>query len=120
MSKKVLFVDDESELISVFEEIIGQFDRRLIFALSARDAIEVLKVHDVGLVICDYWMPKGKGTEILDYLLQSGKPIDFCFFTGRPVEDFTDLRGINCIYRKPEDMKLVLNRIHAFLRSDIA
>ena len=115
ISQKVLFVDDEAEIVSTFEEIFQEFDQRLIFALSSRDAIQMLKVHDVGLVIADYWMPRGKGIEILEYIEQNNLDTKFCFYTGRSKDEFESLSHLERIYHKPDDLKELLNRIRAFL-----
>lgn len=65
MSCHVLFVDDEPENLVVFEAACQ--DRfSILTAGSARDALEVLRTHEVAVLIADQRMPGTTGLELLE------------------------------------------------------
>lgn len=66
MSGKVLFVDDEKNVLRAVERIFIDDDIELLFAGSATEALDVLERHpDVVVVVSDYRMPGMNGVELL-------------------------------------------------------
>lgn len=64
MNYKILVVDDEPLNIRLLERI---FNRRyqVLCAFSGKEALELLKQHDVALIISDQRMPEMSGIEFL-------------------------------------------------------
>jgi CheY-like chemotaxis protein len=63
--KTLLLVDDEPHVIAVLEEVLGNDGYRIFSAGCAEDGLELLAVHQVGVMICDQLMPGMNGIELL-------------------------------------------------------
>jgi CheY-like chemotaxis protein len=79
---KVLFVDDESALRALGEDLLVEEGYDVVCASSARDALEVFAQHgqQVDLVVTDESMPGMTGTELAQQLFQLAPqlPIVLC------------------------------------------
>lgn len=65
MSAKVLIVDDEEGNLIVCEAVCGEtFD--LITAANAEAALELMRQHEVGVIVADQRMPGMNGVELLE------------------------------------------------------
>jgi C4-dicarboxylate-specific signal transduction histidine kinase len=65
MSAKVLIVDDEEGNLIVCEAVCGEtFD--LITAANADAALELMRQHEVGVIVADQRMPGMNGVELLE------------------------------------------------------
>jgi putative two-component system response regulator len=64
MSYKILIVDDEAANLRLLERLFRhQFN--VLLASSGAEALEILKLHDVALIITDQRMPEMTGVEFL-------------------------------------------------------
>jgi len=61
----VLFVDDEENILHSLERLLRREEYRILTATSGADGLEILKEHDVHLVVTDQRMPGMSGTEFL-------------------------------------------------------
>jgi DNA-binding NtrC family response regulator len=64
MSYKILIVDDESANLRALERLFRE-DYEVLTAGSGADALELLRQHDVALLITDQRMPGMTGIELL-------------------------------------------------------
>ena len=64
MKYKILVVDDEPINIRLLERIFNR-DYQVLCAFSGKEALELLKQHDVALIISDQRMPEMNGIEFL-------------------------------------------------------
>ncbi|MFQ5468725.1 MAG: HD domain-containing phosphohydrolase [Gammaproteobacteria bacterium] len=62
---KILFVDDESNILSALRRLLRPLRQELLFASSGAEGLELLAQHDVDLVISDMRMPEMDGAEFL-------------------------------------------------------
>jgi len=63
---KIVFVDDESSVLSAMKRIFRQENYQLLTASSGPEALALVKKeHPVHVVICDHRMPGMTGTEVL-------------------------------------------------------
>ncbi|GAB4301980.1 MAG: hypothetical protein Fur0034_16380 [Desulfuromonadia bacterium] len=66
MTGKVLFVDDEQNVLRAVERIFIDDDIDLLFARSASEALETMDAHpDIRVIVSDYRMPGMNGVELL-------------------------------------------------------
>ena len=65
MTAHVLFVDDEEPNLVVFEAVCGD-DFPVLTASSAAAGLELMKEHEVGVVLTDQRMPEMTGIELLE------------------------------------------------------
>ncbi|MDD5187107.1 MAG: PAS domain S-box protein, partial [Methanoregula sp.] len=85
---RVLYVDDEEALIEVgkmFLEWTGSFS--VTTALSAREAIQVLKNERFDAIVSDYQMPGMNGIDFLKQQKAGGDITPFVILTGKGRED---------------------------------
>ncbi len=61
----VLFVDDEENILHSLRRLLRKEGYRILTATSGADGLEMLKKHDVHLVVTDQRMPGMSGTEFL-------------------------------------------------------
>ena len=64
MTYKILVVDDEPSNIRLLERVFNR-KYQVLCAYSGQEALELLKQHDVALIICDQRMPLMNGIEFL-------------------------------------------------------
>jgi response regulator RpfG family c-di-GMP phosphodiesterase len=62
----VLCVDDEPNILKALKRLLRREDYRLITAVGGEAGLEVLKEHEVNVVISDQRMPQMSGTEFLE------------------------------------------------------
>lgn len=116
MAYKILMVDDESANLRALERLFRD-DYDVLTAGSGADALEVLRLHDVAVLIVDQRMPGMSGIELLKNTLQLRPRMVRIILTG-----YTDVdalvKAINCgqVYKyvtKPfnnEELRLTVAR----------
>jgi PAS domain-containing protein/two-component sensor histidine kinase len=84
----VLYVDDEPALLELTTIFLGRdADFSIDTALSARLALEKLRLASYDVIVADYLMPEMDGIEFLKELRGKGCTIPFIIFTGKGRED---------------------------------
>ena len=84
----VLYVDDEPALLELTTLFLGRAgDLAIDTALSARLALEKLRLNSYDVIVADYLMPEMDGIEFLKGLRREGCTIPFIIFTGKGRED---------------------------------
>ena len=78
----VFLVDDEEELVELYEMKLEDQGHNVATAFDGRSAIEVLQTKDFDLVLCDINMPNGNGLEVYRNFKEMGKKATFAFITG--------------------------------------
>ena len=65
MDKSILVVDDEPQILSSLRRALRNQSYSVLFAKDGHEALEILKQHEVALILSDYMMPGLSGTELL-------------------------------------------------------
>ena len=65
MSRAVLFVDDEENILSSLKRLFQKSDIQVLTATSGSEALEILRRMDVAVMVSDQLMPGMKGDELL-------------------------------------------------------
>lgn len=63
---KVLFVDDQKEILDLIEVKLADEDYEKFYATSASDAVEILNNTDIDVIVTDIMMPDMNGLELLE------------------------------------------------------
>lgn len=84
---KVLYVDDESTNLTSFKASF-RFDFEIILANSGLEALELLKTHEVQIIIADQRMPGMTGVELFETVAETYKDPIRILLTG-----YTDVKA---------------------------
>lgn len=86
MTKKILLVDDEAELLKIIKAKINSWGYEVITASNGKEAMEAFSANKVGAVILDYLMPDIDGIELLKKIRTKDEKIPAIMFTAYPEE----------------------------------
>lgn len=80
----LLFVDDDSQCVQVFEHMFSETDYEIVVATNSKKALELAKIVDVDVVLLDVGLPGMDGYELCSQLKQQKKfeDVPFIFMTG--------------------------------------
>lgn len=87
MRKKIIIVDDEKDIRSLIEKILGGDDYDLLQAKDGHELFELLKSNQPDLILLDVMMPGVNGYEICHLLKRNSDTADI------PVVMLTVLSG---------------------------
>ncbi|MCX5706641.1 MAG: response regulator [Candidatus Omnitrophica bacterium] len=100
---KVLFVDDEADILKVIGTRIESWGYALFIAKNAKEALEVLKEDKPDIAILDYMLPDMDGVDLLREIRKVNKKLAVIMFTAYPnptaMQDAEKL-GINAFVAK--------------------
>ena len=109
-NERILFVDDEVEIVKMSSSMLQYLGYTLFTATSSEKALEMLRgeASDVDVLICDYSMPGMSGTELATEITHIRKdlPVILCSgFSESVVLDENSKKVIRKFMSKPLDMK---------------
>ncbi len=82
MSKNILIIDDEQQLLKLVSMLLTQKGYQVETAVDGIEGIEKLSSQQFDLVICDLNMPRLDGIGVIKKARSSGNDTPFIFFTG--------------------------------------
>ena len=97
MTIRVLFVDDEQELLeAACNYACAQFDKdiELLTATSAQEALTMIEGNNIEAIISDYQMDFMDGLELLEMVRNKNKEIPFIIFTHHSREEIA-IKALN-------------------------
>ena len=65
-SKKLLFVDDEQEILDILIDLFSDEEYDLHTAKRVDEAMHILDEHPIDFILSDYRLPDAPGSELLD------------------------------------------------------
>ena len=116
MTRSVLVVDDEPDVLNVFGEMLRSLGYRVFQETDCSKCLDLVKNEKFDLVIVDLIMPEKSGLEILEAIRTEDKNIPVILTAGVDVNKAEiDIHeyGIADFIKKPftiDDLKLKLNR----------
>lgn len=119
LNKRILLVDDESELLNMVLSILIEYGfQNVRTAKSVKEAIEEAEKSHPELVILDVMLPDGNGFDLMEQLKKSGDyPILFLTACGEDDDKFKGFGlGADDYMIKPFLPKELLFRVMAILR----
>jgi len=121
---KVLLVDDRKENLQALESLLANKSVEIFKALSGRDALELLLVHDFALALLDVQMPEINGFELAELMrgAERSKNVPIIFVTAGAIDPKHTFRGyeagaVDFLY-KPLDPRIVRGKVSVFLELD--
>lgn len=117
MTKKVLFVDDEPNILLGLKRMLRSMRHEMdfFFAESGLDALSILAEHEVNVIVSDMRMPGMDGAALLNTVMEQYPQIIRIMLTGH-AEDSSILQTIPVVHQflaKPSDpqtLKDILSR----------
>jgi two-component system, OmpR family, alkaline phosphatase synthesis response regulator PhoP len=68
MSKKILVVEDEPDVLKVIDFILNKKGYQVITAIDGKQALDLAKEHHPDLIILDFFLPVMTGKEVGEQL----------------------------------------------------
>lgn len=110
----ILCVDDEQHNLDALFRTLRK-DYNVIMALNGKDGLQILRAHDISLIITDQRMPEMTGVEFLKQSLEIKPDIQRIILTGyTEVDDLISAINTGQVYRyvtkpwEPNDLKLTI------------
>jgi len=91
MSKKILFIEDESALQKTFGEILRQEGYEMISALDGKTGLRLAKSEKPDLILLDLILPKMPGFDVLKKLKEDNETKDIPVIVLTNLEDIKDV-----------------------------
>jgi len=120
-SRRILIVDDEPDLISIFKMVLEMNDFEVDAYNDPLSALSNFKQNAYGLVILDIRMPHINGFELYKKIRTVDDKVNVCFMTG--FEDYLQefkksfpmLDEIKCFIRKPNAIEDLVKHVETIL-----
>ena len=85
--KKVLVIDDEEIIRSLASEMIKMFGYHCLVAEDGKTGLEMIENEIPDLVLCDFYMPKMTGEQVLAEINAKFPNIKVILTTGKELDD---------------------------------
>ncbi len=112
MAYKILCVDDEDQILAVFQQAFENTDYEVYTARNGIDALVAVREHHPDLVFLDEMMPAMRGTETLALIHEIDPTIAVIIVSGYVVErEAKELlaKGAYDFFQKPIDLTHLLD-----------
>jgi DNA-binding response OmpR family regulator len=93
-AKKILIVDDEEYILSLFSTVLGSHGYSVTTATTARDALAKIRTASHDLALLDIGLPDMQGTDLLEKMRVSNPDMIIIVVTGNP-ELETAINAVN-------------------------
>jgi DNA-binding NtrC family response regulator len=117
-TKSVLFVDDEPNVLSSYTRMLRKSPWRVLTALSAEKALEILEGELINLVVTDIKMPQVHGIELVSRIREKSKdlPVIVCSaYHGMKDDQSPQFHEIADFVEKPVESDALIGKIEEVL-----
>ena len=116
-SKKILIVDDETEILDTIHEIMSLSGYQSDVASSGMDALKLINENDYALILSDINMPRMNGTQLFEKAKIMGYNGAFVFLTGYNLPEGTEplMDKVDGLIHKPVDLNKLLDLVKMIL-----
>ena len=111
---KILFVDDEENILKAFERTFLEDTMKIYTAESAKRALELISLTDLDLIVTDIKMPGMHGLELIEEIRKKNSVVPvmvYTAFSGMKEDFVLHTHGIVDYYTKPDDYDSLCKRI---------
>lgn len=81
MAKRILVVDDDAEIVQLFDLYLGMNGFEVLTATSGRQAIELLRSETIDALVLDVRMPDMDGFQVVTAVREMGCTFPICLHT---------------------------------------
>ena len=118
--KRLLFIDDESQLLAIFRKAFTKEHYEVFTATSGLEGLKIARKEKPDLIVLDMRMPKLDGLEVLKRLRKRDKKTKVVMLTGYGtaglIREALEL-GISDFVAKPFDLHALQRLIKEVLNS---
>ena len=118
--KKILFVEDEVDLLELVQIRLEMSGFEFIFALNGEEGLKKAKEEKPDLILLDIIMPKMDGYQVCAFLKDDPQtkniPVIMFSAAGKEVEKKCRSCGADDFITKPYESKELIDRIKALLK----
>lgn len=121
LSGTVLWVDDDQDILSLYQVVLENWGLRVITASSVAQARDLFKSHDCPVVVTDMHLTDGNGVELFSHLRAKRPDVAGIVISGSGLVDLApDIagKGIRTFLQKPIDTELLYKEIVAAFAGD--
>ena len=123
--KRILLVDDESDVCFVLEKVLGENGFVVDSYENPTLALEKFKAYSYDLAILDIKMPDLNGFALYREIKRLDKKIKVCFLTAGemysgPYSDIFCSVSWNCFIRKPIENEELMKRINEIIHTTVS
>ena len=114
MSKKILIIDDESDIVELVKVRLIANGYEVVTAESGLDGISVLQAERPDLIILDVMMPDLDGHTFVRVIkkYEDFRDIPILVFTAKPgLQELFKMEGIGHYLVKPFEAQVFLNKV---------
>ena len=114
---KILIVDDDEGVREMLADLLGAFGYQTIVACNGREALSLLKKHEVSLVISDIKMPVMDGIEMVKQIKARYPHLGVILVTGyKPDYSWNEVMraGASDYVTKPFDINMIEKKVRAY------
>jgi len=119
MSNKILFVEDEKDLVLIVADTLRGQGYDVITAVDGVEGLEKFKIEAADIVVADVMMPKMDGFTMAKEIRKLSQTVPLLFLTAKStiddVEEGFEI-GANDYLKKPFELRELIVRIKALLR----
>jgi CheY-like chemotaxis protein len=116
---RILIVEDDSEQLFLFTQLLKQPDYRVLTAKSGSESLELLdKDANFDLILCDIRMPKMDGLVLIDEVKKRYPHIPIVMMSAHTPSDWMDIalqKGADGYLRKPFTRQQLLDAVQQAL-----
>jgi DNA-binding response OmpR family regulator len=119
---RILLVDDEPDVVEVFERGLKLVGMRVDAYTSPQEALQCFKPNTYDLAILDIRMPDMTGFQLHREMKKRDPSITTCFLSAFEIQAdefksvFPSMDGVKAIIKKPISINELLNEIASFLK----
>jgi len=121
LSGTVLWVDDDQDILSLYQVILESWGLRVITANSVAQARDLFNKHDCPVVVTDMHLTDGNGVELFSHLRTERPGVAGVVISGSGLVDLAPdiaAKGIRTFLQKPIDADLLYKEIAAAFAGD--
>ena len=115
--RKLLCVDDDSSIRSLYRTLLGHYGYEVLVAESGVVALNLLEQHNVDAVILDYEMPGMKGSEVAAEIKRRTPSIPILMISGCPSVVADAPRFVDAALAKGAPVDRLLGQLDMLLRT---
>ena len=121
MSKKILFIDDEPDLVMLMQTRLVSYGYKMLSAFDGEEGLKIAQEENPDLILLDKIMPKMDGLEVCQRLKSDPKTKDIPIIIvsasgGKDLPERCLAAGADDLIIKPFDAEDLLAKIKALLK----